>query len=563
VNVSIADPGDPAKRAARDMKRRQDRDSVPREVLIEILGYISPDCLRVPGWISVLGAIQATRLRAVNADSMDAELLEIAKAWSRGDCVGPGWPGGAPTNWLGDEDVEHAYWSLDPDKEGGSTFGSLWAKAKEAGYDKPPPRAPVDEVWNEEAVRDHARQLGDDEQHAAGMGGPPDGKSFRQHLLAIRDAAGQGDGPRYDPPPDMPLFMTAAELDAYAFAVEEDVWQGLVLRQLVNLLYGDGKTGKTVLCEHLAVATAAGLGELFGHGVKKMPVLMVLCEDAYKRIRPAMQEICRSFGVNLADLPITFCCRPEDPVLAIVGNKGEFSNELTPFARKLCQQIAALGECLVVLDTVSDIAELDESLRLPPNTLCKKILQPICEVFGATIIVNCHPSEAQIRSGRMTSGATSWKNAVRNVLALTKDKDEVRKLERLYTNYSGNTGAMYLALNGPVYTLTEAPAGSNDASDTALKTLVWHLQNRGAVDWQHGLTDQEAAEISAGPKPSEKDVGGTRDWQTAIGKEKRFLSNKRRSAAWQKFGDRQCQPGGEVLIWKWFAPLTDDAAAGE
>jgi hypothetical protein len=385
---------------------------------------------------------------------------------------------------------------------------------------------------------------------AAGIAAPP--KTFRERLIKIRNAAG-GDGPRFDPPPDMPVFMTAAELDAYAFPVENDIWHGLVLRQLVNLLYGDGKTGKTMLCGHIGVAAAAGLGKLFGHDIAKLPVVMVLCEDAYKRVLPAMREICRSLGVNLGDLPITFCCRPDDPVLAIIGTEGQFSNELTPFARQICERIAALGECLVVLDTVSDIAELNENLRLPPNTLCKKVLQPICDAFGATIIVNCHPSEAQRHSGRMTSGSTSWKNAVRNVLALTLEKDEIRKLERLYTNYGGEGGALFLRLTGPVYTQTEAPVGGTDDGDKDMKFLLWHLRDRGAIDWAHGLTDEQAAEIFAGDEPDEKDVEGMRVWRTAVASRKKFLRNRKRSAAWRKYGTEECQLGGTAPIWKWYA----------
>jgi hypothetical protein len=93
--------------------------------------------------------------------------------------------------------------------------------------------------------------------------------------------------------------------------------------------------------------------------------------------------------------------------------------------------------------------------------------------------------------------------------------------------------------------------------------LLWHLQRQGAVDWRHGLTDQEAAEVFEGPAPGEQDVDGTRVWRTATGLRRKFLRNQRRHAAWRKFGTAECQPGGKELIWKWFAPLPDSAAAVE
>lgn len=244
---------------------------------------------------------------------------------------------------------------------------------------------------------------------------------YVERLRQIRDAAGR-DGPRYDPPPIMPLFMTAGDLAAFDFPPEVDVWQGLVLHQLVNLLYGDGGSGKTMLAMHLAVACAAGLAHLFGHKVMHMPVLMVLCEDAYKRTQTALRAICAELHVNPAGLPITFCCTPADPLLAVIGDRGE--REIRPFLDTLCERIAPLGECLVVLDTASDIAQLNENLRLPPNTLLKGTLQPICDVFGATLIVPAHPSAAQVKSGRGTSGGTSWKNGVRNVLSLEGQREE-------------------------------------------------------------------------------------------------------------------------------------------
>jgi hypothetical protein len=37
-----------------------------------------------------------------------------------------------------------------------------------------------------------------------------------------------------------------------------------------------------------------------------------------------------------------------------------------------------------------------------------------------------------------------------------------------------------------------------------------------------------------------------------------FLRNKKRSPAWRKFGDEQCQLGGTEPIWKWFAPPIEE-----
>jgi AAA domain/Bifunctional DNA primase/polymerase, N-terminal len=535
-NVSISDPGDPAKRAARVAKRRQDRAPVLPEELIEILSHIDPGCERNE-WVGYLGAIQATNLRGVAEDEMDVELLEIAQAWARGD-----YHGGAPANWVSDDDVEHTYWTLDPETPGGTTFGTLYHAARENGYDKPPPQPTAEEKYGDPAAFTGAREGWPQFQTAPSV-------SYVERLRCIRDAAGESGGPRYEPPPAPPRFMTATELDAYASPVGEDIWQGLVLRQLVNLLYGDGEAGKTMLSAHLAVARAAGLSDLFGHRVAQGSVLMVLCEDAYKRIKPAMRMICEHLGVPLRGLPITFCCQPDDPVLAMIGDKGEA--QYGPFVFDLCEKIAELAEPLVVLDTVSDIAELNESLRLPPNTLIKKILQPICDVFGATVLVTAHPSAAQLNSGRLTSGSTAWRNAVRNALGLTT-KGGVRHLSNSVKNSYGNTSDIYLSMAGPVFTRIDAPAASEEQSELAI--LAGHLEKAKARSWGEGLLDEELAARYEGPPPEKDDLTATAAWKTGMKKRLKFLRNKRRYPAGRGFGDERCQLSGEVLIWRWFLP---------
>jgi len=52
-----------------------------------------------------------------------------------------------------------------------------------------------------------------------------------------------------------------------------------------------------------------------------------------------------------------------------------------------------------VLDTVVDVAVLDENARVPVNALAKKVLGQLCRNSGATILVTAHPSKASLESG--------------------------------------------------------------------------------------------------------------------------------------------------------------------
>ena len=126
--------------ATREYVERSQKVPVPENELIAILRHLDPDCAYDP-WYVYIGAIRGTRLAGVAEEETDARLLDIAQAWSRGDY----WPLG-PTRWSGDDDVEAKFWAMPP-KPGGTTFGTLWRAARAAGYDKPPPQLPDDDMF--------------------------------------------------------------------------------------------------------------------------------------------------------------------------------------------------------------------------------------------------------------------------------------------------------------------------------------------------------------------------------------------------------------------------------
>jgi len=231
------------------------------------------------------------------------------------------------------------------------------------------------------------------------------------------------------------------------------------------LLVGDGKVGKTFAVLHMAVAVAAGLELLWGLKCLQRPVLIVLAEDDYGETKARLEGICAALGVALEALPVTLWCLPsEDLILARVGDNGGVSEG--PFLRPLLNQIVETGARCVILDPLSDFADLDESKRLAANAYCKKVIGPISHKLGVTVIQTGHPSKASMADGSVVSGTTAWKNAVRNVLSMERLADAPKNPKRILRNAWTNYGEereleLYLA-GGVLYQSATGPSGDPD-----------------------------------------------------------------------------------------------------
>ncbi len=85
--------------------------------------------------------------------------------------------------------------------------------------------------------------------------------------------------------------------------VPERKWivDGLVPAGHVTLLAGDGGTGKTLVSLQLAVACALGKMWL-GRPTKACRALVFACEDDPDELHRRLEDICRHYGADLADL---------------------------------------------------------------------------------------------------------------------------------------------------------------------------------------------------------------------------------------------------------------------
>jgi hypothetical protein len=214
-----------------------------------------------------------------------------------------------------------------------------------------------------------------------------------------------------------PVSLT--ELLTTPYPPTEWIWNPFVLKGEVNLLFGDGGTGKSLLALHLALAAAAGK-PLFGEATMRTPVLALFAEDGPGQVQQRARTILRDgrVGAIIPDLPVRFWCQPSgDVLLAQIADDGTVTE--LPRLRALRAELESCGRpALVILDSLADLFAMNESLRLPVNAALKQVLGGLCRDYGATVLVLAHPSKASMQDGSHYSGSTAFNNSVRQRLTL-------------------------------------------------------------------------------------------------------------------------------------------------
>ena len=265
----------------------------------------------------------------------------------------------------------------------------------------------------------------------------------------------------------------------------------------VSALFGQGGVGKTLLVHQLANCVATG-DPFLGVNTKKMPVLMVLCEDDSPEIKRRQLSINEWRGLNeiTETGPSDLFIWPrvgEDNILVTFPNQGE--DVPANFFVELCEMVEWVktetgeDEIFIVIDTAADTFGGNENIRREVNSFLKTYLGSLCLNFNATVLLLAHPSLSGVATGTGLSGSTAWENSVRAraYLSRSRDADDVRTLSRKKSNYSQSgedTGITLLWDNG-VYLIPSTPDQMDKMESRALKEKIIEAVGQAAKDGKH------------------------------------------------------------------------------
>lgn len=227
-------------------------------------------------------------------------------------------------------------------------------------------------------------------------------------------------------------------------SVPERAWgvRDLFPKRNVALLSGQGAAGKSLLALQLGVAHALGR-DWIGRLPERGPFLYLGAEDDADEIYRRLADILKHNGADFADLKDNvhlLTLAGEDAVLGVAERSGLVKP--TSLYARVMKAAIAIKPILIVLDTVADVAAINENDRSQVRQFIG-LLRRLAIAVDAYVLVCSHPSLTGINTGTGLSGSTGWHNSVRSRCYLTipgNDGDEgpdpdLRVLEFQKSNY--------------------------------------------------------------------------------------------------------------------------------
>lgn len=260
----------------------------------------------------------------------------------------------------------------------------------------------------------------------------------------------------------------------------EWIIEGWLPANELTLFTGEGGLGKSLLALQLAASVASGVPFLGEGVVRKVPVLVISCEDSDDELHRRWSAIKKQDGFSfldsgmLSEIPLYLWSRTgEDNTLAYVEG---FHLKSGKFTAELRKQLAKMGPgTLLILDTVSDVFAGNENERTTVNKFVKGFLGKLIKDFGSTVLTIGHPP----KNASQYSGSTAWSNAHRNRIFLSKPEgvsDDGRVLERSKSNYATSGAEINLRWDKGCYVQADMEEIHDDTENLNLKIVYDMIQ---------------------------------------------------------------------------------------
>jgi hypothetical protein len=207
------------------------------------------------------------------------------------------------------------------------------------------------------------------------------------------------------------------------------------------ILPGDKGTGKTTLALGAAVASLGGIPYL-GEPMERMPWLVMLGEDTYRRADETLAALCRDMGVPESVLDGIHVISAVDETIeggptlcklgAAAGNAATVTMEQTRFMTEavipLLDEIRNGGPVGLIVDPLDKFVEFDRNNTYVARAVNDRWLEPLCRSRpGLTPWLNDHPSKTGMKDGFGYGGAPGLVNAIPAFLVLRKKLDKASK----------------------------------------------------------------------------------------------------------------------------------------
>jgi RecA-family ATPase len=246
-----------------------------------------------------------------------------------------------------------------------------------------------------------------------------------------------------------------------------------------TLLYAAGGTGKSMLTQQLATATAIG-GDWLGMSVQECKAFCYFAEDDDEELLRRQSAICRSYGADLDGVPGLYTVSGVgfDNLLMTFDHGGR--GRRTRLLDDLEAQAGDFGARLLILDTAATSYGGNENDRAQVTQFVTELTKIARRLNGA-VILNAHPSRSGAgQAGDLDGGSTAWNASVRSRWGLEQMPDpnkpmfdkRVRILSHRKSNYGEKQEPIRMFSNGGVFELIEGAKAGRSADDVFLFLLA-------------------------------------------------------------------------------------------